>query len=267
MTNTITFTSNGSAWWFNPISSALTALPNGPGTIVSLWQAASTGSPLNGDIGGLTDGSGSSTIANWYHTITAHATGFLGGGNLADDDGTVGPGLPTSDPTYVNGDWWILVVTWPGTTAVERFSYVDLSVGTWSHVNTSQVNGGIRAGPSTTVGQWNVGYSGDFPIVSNTVALQAAWPGVQFSDAQAEALLVNSKTSDWWNSAAGNPTLLIECTSTTPVDIGLHPSTFKQLAGTATLTGGVPPGWQFDGHGSVVTPPPPFVPHRMPMGV
>ena len=87
------------------------------------------------------------------------------------------------------------------------------------------------------------------------IAVVAVWKGIGLTDSDFLDLWVNLKTSDWWNHPAGEPTLLIECTSTTLTDIGANPSTFNSLGGTTppTLTGLDPTGWTFDGQG---TPPP-----------
>ena len=245
-TNTLAIPQNATAI-FNPISSQLANLPNAAGTIAVLFQAVAT-APGTGDLTGLTDGSGSQSRSNWYHAITFN---LFGGNELADDDGLIGPNSQTHI-TLTSTHWWLFVVAWPaGAAAVERMSYVDLSVGTWTHIN-SDLNGGTRAGPSTTVGQWNIGSFQD-ENHAVVVGLSAAWAGVALTDTQVEALLAHGKTSDWYTNAGGAPTTLVECTSLTPTDIGAHPSTFKGLDVQATLTGALPTGtfgtWQFDGQG------------------
>lgn len=230
---------------FNPISSQLATLPNGAGTMAALFQAAG-GTP--GDICGLTDGSGTLHGAvNWYHTLAYNATTAGGVANsLFDDDGLVGISAPSTITLSTN--WWLAVVSWGAGTGVERFSWTNIASIAWTHSNSSGNNGGTRAGPTTTAGQFNLAFLGDQTSNLN-LALVAAWAGVQLSDAQVEALASNLKTSDWYNNAAGTPTLLVECTTITPTDIGAHPSTFKTQSG-ATATGGNPTGWTFDGQGS-----------------
>lgn len=236
---------------FNPVSSQLANLPDAAGTLVALVQAvAGVGTGALGDIGGLTDGSGvAAAQTNWYHNLTV---GGLAAGTIGDDDGT---GSATNnvvtEPTFGTTAWWIVACSWPGTGAsVERFSYSQLGTVSWTHVNSSVANGGLRAGPTTTAGQFNIGYFTDESVGEN-VGLIAAWAGVQLTDLQIEALLTHSKTSDWWTSAAGQPTLLVENTSLTPTDIGAHPSTFSnQVFGEVALSGGTPTGWTFDGQGS-----------------
>ena len=246
---TIIFQQSGAAV-FNPISSQLGALPNGPGTIVALVNGRSG---IVGDVCGLTDGGGViGGMSAWYHTINGTGSGT---NELFDDDGLVGIPSPGTTP-FVFGTWFLVAITWGSGTGVERFHWTSLSSVSWTHANSSSNNGGMRGSAlGTSVGQWNIGNFRDNDSTDLAVGLVAAWAGVQLSDAQIQALLTSSKTSDWYNSAAGQPTLLIECTSLAPTDIGAHPSTFKTISPTsgtnqAQMTGGTPTGWTFDGKGT-----------------
>ena len=222
---------------FNPISSALDGLPNGAGTIAALFNRQSA--LASQDVTGLVN----TGLTNWYHTLT-----FLQD-RLFDDDGIVGT-LETPTFSSTTG-WYIIVVTWPsGGAALERFHHVyQTTPAGWTHSPSSANNGGNRAGPGTSSGAWRIGFMGDNNHTSSTYyALVAAWAGVALSDAQCAELSVNNKTSDWWNNSGGNPTLLIECNTSTPVDIGANPSTFSSIGGL-TLTG-ADPTWTFDGRGT-----------------
>jgi hypothetical protein len=221
---------------FTPISTALNGLPNGAGTIAALVKKDSAAASL--DAGGLLN----SANSDWYHALS------LTDLRIFDDDGLTGP-LET--PTWSPGtDWYIIAVTWPaGGAALERFHHISQSSPAgWTHSNSAANNGGNRAGPGTN-GHWLFGYHGDFGG-SGAIALMAAWAGVALSDAQIEELITNNRTSDWWNNSAGQPTLLIEGNTTSPVDIGANPSTFSSIGGL-TLTGATP-SWVFDGQGSDV---------------
>ena len=225
---------------FTPISSALSGLPNGAGTIAALFnrQAALASQ----DVTALVN----SALTNWYHSLT-----FLSD-HLFDDDGIVGV---NETPTWTTTTgWYIIVVTWPsGGAALDRFHHVyQTTPAGWTHSNSAANNGGNRAGPGTG-GHFRIGYAGDNNHSSSTYyALVAAWAGVALSDAQCAELSVNNKTSDWWNNSGGQPTLLIECNTATPTDIGANPSTFSSIGGL-TLTG-ADPTWTFDGRGSAEAP-------------
>ena len=226
---------------FTPISSALNNLPNGAGTIAALFNRQS--STAAQDVTGLV----TTSLSDWYHTLTFNTD------RLFDDDGLVGL---FETPTFSSTTgWYIIVVTWPaGGAALDRFHHVyQTTPAGWTHSPSSANNGGNRAGPGTSSGAFRIGYMGDNNHTSSSyIALVAAWAGVALSDAQCAELSVNNKTSDWWNNSGGQPTLLIECTSTTPTDIGANPSTFSSI-GSLTLTG-PNPTWTFDGRGATVGP-------------
>lgn len=237
---------------FTP-STQLAGLPNGAGTIASLFQPVSTGS------GWELCGLGNSGQTDWFHTLIVAGAG---GVQPFDDDGQVGA-TAGSNPTWNNAHLYILAVTWTGNPAVERFHYFDLTAGgSWTHV-AGGTAGALRASSGAI---WNIGYTGDGGTDVVTFGVEAAWAGVALADLQVEALSTNAKTSDWYNNAAGHPDHLVECISTTPTDIGAHPSTFASIGGL-TLTGTIT-AWTFDGQGSPAAPSaPPYTPHRMPLGV
>lgn len=230
---------------FNPVSAALGALSNGPGTIVALVRKTTAGTV--GDHAGLVD---ATTATTWYHTLAT-----AGSGNSADDDGIVFvQGTAVLPAGSTADDFCIHAVTWPGGAggAAERF-HISSKMGaaeSWTHENSVNNNGADHAGPGTS-GHFMLGNTGDGAFVGD-IALVAVWAGVQLTDLEIEDLWVSKQTSDWYNHAAGTPDLLIECTSTSPTDIGGNPSTFSALGGTTTptLTGLDPTGWTFDGQGS-----------------
>ena len=71
------------------------------------------------------------------------------------------------------------------------------------------------------------------------MGLVAFW-NVQLSNAQVDALQTNKKTSDLWNSAAGNPLTLIELNTLTPTDLGAN--CVFDVRTTPALTGPDPTG-------------------------
>lgn len=218
---------------FNPVSSALTGLPNGAGTIASLTRKDNQAGGI--DCCGLVN----TGLTEWYHALS-HVDDHLN-----DDDGLAGVQEPSwSD----NLSWYINVVTWnAGGASLERFHHIDQDTPAgWTHANSLGNNGGNRAGPTTSAGVWRVGYFADF-AGSGAIGLVACWAGIALSDAQCTELATNNRTSDWWNNTGGNPTTLIECNTLTPVDIGANPSTFSSNSGL-TLAGATPT-WTFDGRG------------------
>ena len=239
--------------FFTP-SSALNALPNGAGTIALLVRIGAT----SGYLTQLMD----SSIANWYHGINVTGTA-----TCQDDDGLVGAsatGLGWTSQTSGAGNYVILTVDWPsGGAATERFhcSALMSAAESWTHANTSGNNGGNRAGPGT--GRYYIGGDGEaVNHFTGDIALVGVWAGTRFSDANVTDLWNNKATSDWYNHPAGKPTMLVECTSTTLVDIGQNPSTFS-TNGSTGLTAPDPQGWTFDGQGAAA-PGPAFVPRAMP---
>jgi hypothetical protein len=235
---------------FNPVSSALANLPNGAGTIAALYaKDASTGGV---DLSGLVTGAAASPT-DWYHSVShQNAAGM-------DDDGLVV--ITSSLSTGTTTDWCVIAVTWPaGGAAVERFHITDQTThGAWQHANSGN-NGGNRAGPTTANGRWRIGYFADNQG-SFGIGLSACWAGVVLTDLQIEELDNNNRTSDWWNCSGGQPTLLVECTSTTLTDIGANPSTFSSIGGMTIANPVIgAPTWNFDGRGATtpVTPLNPF---------
>jgi hypothetical protein len=231
---------------FTPITTQLAALHQGAGTIAVLARLNDV--TTNTHLAELGD---ATNPTNFYHSLDS-----TGAGSLFDDDNIVGS-TSTSTALAVAGatadDFQILVVDWPaGGAALERF-HASGDIGaaeSWTHSNSTGNNGGSNDG-----GGGNPGTGGDALIGRHVsdgdlldVALAAFWVGVRFSDANVLDLWVNKKTSDWWNHPAGQPTMLVELTSTSPTDIGAFPSTFADNSGT--LAGLDPTGWTFDGHGA-----------------
>lgn len=227
---------------FNPVSSALANLPNAAGTIAAL---IGKDAGINWvDAGGLTAGNATS-VSDWYHSIGSNS------GSGFDDDGLVG----ISGSLTAQIDWIIIAVSWPaGGAAAERFHQVDQTThGTWQHVNGSN-NGGTRAGPTTANGRFRIGFIAD-GSGSGGIGLIAAWAGVALTDLQVEELYANNRTSDWWNCSGGQPTLLVECTSTTLTDIGANPSTWSNNSGLTLANPAVGAlTWNFDGRGGAAAP-------------
>jgi hypothetical protein len=222
---------------FTPVSAALGALSNGPGTIITLVRQTTAG----GDMAGLTN----SAASLWYHALGVHNSG--NGNVLWDDNGVTSVLGITSQNTNLT-NWKMFALDWGSTTAIESFHFRNqTTLSAWSHENSSVTNA-LRAGPGTS-GFFRIGYFADILIGAMDVGLVAVWAGTRFASADYGSW---SKTSDLYNHARGNPTLLCELNSSTLVDIGDNPSTYSSGNSTGTaLTGPNPDNWTFDGTGAV----------------
>lgn len=239
---TITTSLSTHAIEFTPISTSINNLPNGAGTLAALVRRDSLAD--GDDICGLNN----STRTAFYMDLTsAVTTGFPG---LDDGTSLLAPASGATPAGVTANDFFILVGGWPSGIATVRF-HISSTMGaaeSWTHVNSTGNKVADRAGPGAT-GKFSGAYNNSLGALNGDFALMAAWPGVRFADADAEALWISKKTSDWWNHPAGHPSLLVECNTLTPTDIGSDPSTFSTV-GDATLTGLDPTGWTFDGRGA-----------------
>lgn len=241
----LTFDGTDDEALFTPISSALANLPNGAGTIAVVARLGTAVSDYIVQLRGASSG--------YYHGMSLGTAGATG--DLDDDDGqtfnTVNSNLATHSQSADN--YRILVGDWPaGGAALQRghWSALFSAAESWTHQDTTGVNGGNRAGPGTS-GRLSIGSEIGSSFWAGDLGLFAVWAGTRFADADVEALWDNKQTSDWWTHPAGPPTTLVECTSTTLQDIGASPSTFSSLTG-ATATAPNPTGWTFDGRGPPV---------------
>lgn len=234
------------------LSTSLNAIPNGACTIALLLRRASTADNdgfcglINADVGSESD---------YYHAASMNAGSTT---SYFDDDGLVGITWTgaASHPTGAGGNNFCIVVwDWGTGTATERI-HVSAGMGSaesWVHEDSDGNNGGLRAGPGTSTGYFTVGGYNASDKFAGDIALVAVWAGTRFSDADAEALWIDKKTSDWYNHSAGHPDTLIELTSTTLTDIGDDPAPTLAVV-SATATGADPTGWTFDGRAAA--PPP-----------
>ena len=238
---TLNFSNASDLKVFTPISSALSNLPNGAGTIIALVRKTFTSSGQ--DVAGLQN----SAATAWYHGLQ-HGNDQ----SLADDDGITSTFTGASFTINNTTDWMWIACDWPAgaTGTTERYHYFNHTAGgSWSHQNSSSNNGGNRAGPGTS-GWLRIGNFGDQANGCMDCALIAIWAGVRFADANYSDW---TKTSQLYNHSAGTPTTLIEMISTSPTDIGANPSTYSSSNSSGTaLTGSNPPNFTFDGTGLVL---------------
>jgi hypothetical protein len=246
---TLSFNGTTAQVIFNPISSALSNMPNAQATIAAIARFGATGN----NICELREPSGGG--ANWYHGM-----GFEAGADIIDDDGTsfVTYNTNIATPASGAGNYRIFSVDWAtsaGTsTGNSHYSSLFSAAESWTHTTSTGTVAANRAGPGTT-GRFFIGSEGGGRWFTGEIALIGVWAGVRFTNTQAEELWINLRTSDWYNHSAGQPTMLVELTSTTPVDIGANPSTLNVVT-AATATGADPTGWTFDGQGTPSAPVP-----------
>lgn len=227
---------------FTPISSQLANLSNGAGTVAFIARVADAN---NGDLFGLFN----SADEGFYRCL-----------QMGDDDRLYMYDPSTTTSSTANtlawgaagaGSYRIVVYDWPSGAAAPyrcHWSAPFSGAESWTHTAGSGNGGGMVAGPGTT-GRFKIGHGFGAGSPPCEIALVAVWAGVRLDDTGVEALWTNKKTSDWYNHASGAPTMLVECTSLTPTDIGANPSTFNSIIGGIALTGADPSGWTFDGIG------------------
>jgi hypothetical protein len=232
---------------FTPVSTELSNLPNGPGTICVLIHKNTAG--VGSDYAGLLN-SGASA---WYHSLNQQTDD-----TLWDDDG-LGSTFVTG-PADDTTNWWWYAVDWTsGASTVARYHWRNHTAGTgWTHNNGGGTTS-TRAGPGTS-GWFRIGDSNDETTSAKDMALVAVWAGTRLADGD---YAIWTKTSDVYNVAT-KPTLLVECNATTLVDLGLNVSTYSSANSSGTtLVGADPPTWTFDGRGTAAAAPilgPSFVP-------
>jgi hypothetical protein len=225
---------------FTPVSSALGALSNGPGTIIALVKQTTTGAQ---DFGGLTN----SAFSAYYHGLI---NGTITASTLGDDD-DVGSVAASATWPQDTTNWYLVACDWASTAAVENFRWRNqTTLGAWTTSASATNAAAAKAGPGTG-GWFSVGYLGDGSVGAKTHALIAVW-NVRFGTSDYNAAW--NKTSDLWTHPLGHPIFLTQLNSTTPTDLA-GGSTYSSANSSGTaLTGADPDNWTFDGTGPVVRP-------------
>jgi hypothetical protein len=186
-----------------------------------------------------------------FGTRAASSTGFtveLANGNrVTVFNHNVGNNSFSSSQITNTTDWYIVAIT-RGSGETPRMHDKNTASGSWNQGDggTAQTtNPDACTGGQVIVGAFDIPeetlsaldpWNGD-------IALIAWWDGIEFSDAQIQALDDNLHVNDWLNHAAGAPSSCTPLTSTSPTDaMGLVSWTNSG----ATLAGGDPPGWTLD---------------------
>lgn len=195
-------------------------------------------------------------------TIAGMFTGGSGSENQIDDGADAGDSQGAAGVT--TGAWqWLFASKAAGNTAA-RLDRSVLGSGSWIHATgTPTYTSAATAITAFLIGaadSTGTAVPGDYAIAFEF--------NRQISTVEAESFV--SKTSDIWNASGGRPKAIWELnqasTATSVLDITGGGADQTALSGTTVSTTNDPPGFTFDGLGSIIVPAPP-APHRMPIGV
>lgn len=211
------------------------SIPNGAFTIAMLCKPALTQDPAN------------------YISLTNGGTHLatFGARNTGDYQLKSGASnFNSSGAPLVSTGWQLMVVTKTSGTVAPRFHTKNVTTGAaWDHRNaTSSMANNATAVANFDLGQNVPGNTGDCLLAVAAVYNYA------MSDAQAAELSVNLRTSDFADATGGPPVAGVELNQTA-VTTALSDlfGTSNQIArvGTTVVTTDDPPGWSFDGLGSL----------------
>ncbi len=150
---------------------------------------------------------------------------------------------------------WIAVATKTAGTVAPRFHYLRGDIGTWTHVAASSgTENDALTTASLEIGVWET--SNDF--FGGHMGLVGFWSGAM-SDSDVDALSANWRTSDWWNSAHGQPVFLAELNvaGASVVDLAGNASSLS-ASGTTLDASETLLNWNFNGTGAAA----PAAPYR-----
>lgn len=170
------------------------------------------------------------------------------GVSIANDDGLItdtGTGSRSTPGIITNTTLpYIVAVSKAAGTATPRFSWM-LSGGGWTHDDGSSTEDAPTATDSLEIGVWEA----SFDWFNGHIGLVAFWSGAM-SDTDKEALDNNWQTSDWWNSAHGQPVFLAELNvaGASVVDLAGN-ATGLTASGTTLDAAQTLASWNFDGTG------------------
>lgn len=132
-------------------------------------------------------------------------------------------------------------------TVTPRMAWKLGASGGWTHENASGTLADQTAAAQLQIGTWQ-----DTDFFEGWLGVVAFWEGAM-SDANKEALDNNWRTSDWWASAHGRPTFLVELNvaAANVVDLAGNASSLA-IAGTPSLDAGETLNdWFFDATGTI----------------
>lgn len=240
---TLTFNGTSNFVEFSTLATALQNLPTGSHTLVWLVRRTVTGAVFDDPF----------AISNNARTQTEAALKFTrsGANDVLNYDTTRGAGDDGVAHTSTT-IWLMAAVTCVGADTPDlTFHYRDHTANAaWTHVPAAGgvTSPGLGVSPGATGfyqhGRWQ---TSDF--FQGQIGVCAAWAG-KLSNAQLDELIVNDRTTDWWNCSFGRPVHLVEfnAAATSLVDLTGN-STLVTPTSAPALTGPDPDRWTFDGTG------------------
>lgn len=161
---------------------------------------------------------------------------------LIDADG----GKPFSSVISSTANPYMFVVSKGAGTVAPRLAWKLGSGGAWTHNNSSSSMADQIDATMLEIGLWE----GAADPANGWIGLVGWWEGAM-SDADKEALDDNWATSDWWNSAHGQPAFLAELNvaGASVVDLAGNASSLA-VTGTTLDAGETLNSWNFDGTGA-----------------
>lgn len=220
------------------LASALANVSDGAWTVAALLKLEEV-ETINA-IAYLLSGSGNGTTeAGLSITHTAGNAGVV----------DVDSGALFSSSLTSTANPYLLVVSKGSGNVIPRLGWKLGSGGSWTHENGDLGLPNQSAATMLEIGAWQA-VTDFWPAWMGLVAF---WEGAM-SDANKEALDDNWQTSDWWNSAHGQPAFLVELNvaGASVIDLAGNATDFT-ATGTTLDSGETLNSWNFNGDGAVVT--------------
>ena len=180
-------------------------------------------------------------------TPTTKAGWSINGSNqmVADVAAYGGVGTTALDDT---AETYIAVATKQAGTAAVSYHVYKRSTTTWASVTA-----GSNLADQTASSMLELGtFEGGGDLANGWIGLVGFWEG-QMSQANAETLDNNWRTSDWWSNAHGQPTALIECNvaAASLVDLAGNATNIAVTGTPAVDAGETLSSWNFDSTGAL----------------
>lgn len=224
------------------LASALLNVSDGAWTLAVLLKRGGVASATAYDgVSYLLSGTGNGTAKAGF---SFHGVGSGDDNKIFVD---VGSGSRTLIATFTNTTSPYLIVLSKGAgTVVPRAAWKVGSGGAWTHQNLNTTVADQIDATMIEIGAWQ---AEDF--FTGHIGVVAWWEGAM-SDADKEALDDNWRTSDWWNSAHGQPVFLAELNvaGASVVDLAGNASSLS-VTGTTLDSGETLDSWNFNGKGVV----------------
>jgi hypothetical protein len=164
----------------------------------------------------------------------------------------VGTGVNISGMSPSTSTVYMFVLSKGAGTVTPRLAWKAGSGGSWTHVDADGTLANASASDQIQIGTWE-----NVDFFEGHIGLVAFWEGAM-SDGNKEALDNNWATSDWWNSAHGQPAFLVELNVDAASTFDLAENAFDVTASGTVLDDLEDlDAWNFDGTGEGEPEPPP----------